>query len=151
MKTAWRIVKEKHAATAFDGEGAWRFGGRWNSQGTRLIYTSGSHSLAVLESLVHLNPPIHFRYVAIPVDFDSALVQTLAAPDLPDDWMEQPPSQSTKAIGDLWVKQAPSAVLELPSVIIPSESNFLLNPSHPDFKKIQIGKPIPFAFDPRLL
>lgn len=151
MKTAWRIVKEKHAATAFDGEGAWRFGGRWNSQGTRLVYTSGTHSLAVLESLVHLNPPVHFRYVAIPVHFDAALVQTLPATELPDDWMEQPPSQSTKAIGDLWAKQAPSPVLQLPSVIIPSESNFLLNPAHPDFKDIQIGKPVPFTFDPRLL
>lgn len=151
MKTAWRIVKEKHAKTAFDGEGAWRFGGRWNSQGTRLAYTSGTLSLAVLESLVHLNPPIPFRYVAIPVHFDTALVETIQLPRLPDDWLEQPPPQSTKAIGDLWAKQARTAVLELPSVIIQTESNYLLNPAHPEFKKLQFGKPVPFAFDPRLL
>ena len=57
MGQAWRKVKEKHAATAFDGEGAWRFGGRWNSPGIRIVYTSGTKALAALESLVHLNPP----------------------------------------------------------------------------------------------
>jgi RES domain-containing protein len=151
MKSAWRIVKEKHAATAFDGEGAWRFGGRWNSQGTRLIYTSGTLSLAALETLVHLNPPVPLRYVAILASFDAALMESIPASELPGEWMEEPPPQSTKAIGDQWAKQARSAVLEMPSVIIPTESNFLLNPAHPDFKKIKIGKPVPFAWDPRLL
>jgi RES domain-containing protein len=151
MRDAWRIVKEKHATTAFDGEGAWRFGGRWNSQGTRVVYTSGSLSLAALETLVHLNPPVPFRYVALRIQFDTALVETLSVADLPGEWMEEPPPPSTKTIGEQWVKQARSAVLELPSVIIPTESNFLLNPAHPDFKKIKIGKPAPFSWDPRLL
>jgi RES domain-containing protein len=150
-RRAWRIVKEKHAATAFDGEGARLFGGRWNSQGTRVVYTSGSMALATLESLVHLNPPVSFKYVAIPVEFDDALVESVAASDLPVDWTEEPPPPSTKGIGDLWVKEARSAVLELPSVIIQSEPNYLLNPAHPDFNKVVIGKPKRFAFDPRLL
>jgi len=149
MKQAWRIVKEKHAATAFNGEGARLYGGRWNSAGARVVYTSGSKALAALESLVHLNPPVIFNYVAIPVEFDDALVEKVAS--LPADWTEEPPPPSTKDIGDLWVKEARSAVLELPSVIIPSEPNYLLNPTHPDFKKIIIGKPGLFAFDPRLL
>jgi RES domain-containing protein len=151
MKTAWRIVKEKHAANAFDGEGARLFGGRWNSQGTRVVYTSSALSLAALELLVHLNPPMPFRYAAISVSFDDAMVHTIPAAELPEDWMDQPPPQSSQAIGDLWVQQAHSAVLELPSVIIPTETNFLLNPAHPDFKNIQFGKPVPFSFDPRLL
>ena len=151
MRGAWRIVKKKHAATAFDGEGAWLFGGRWNSQGTRMIYTSGTKALATLENLVHLNPPVTFKYVAIPIEFDEALVETVFAADLPADWTEEPPPPATKEIGDIWVKEARSAVLELPSVIIQTEPNYLLNPAHPDFKKIKIGKPIPFAFDPRLL
>lgn len=149
MKRAWRIVKAKHAATAFDGEGARRYGGRWNSAGTSVVYTSGSMALAALESLVHLNPPVVFQFVAIPIDFDDALVQTPTA--LPVDWTEEPPPPATKRVGDLWVKEARSAVLELPSVIIPGEPNYLLNPAHPDFKRIVIGKPEPFSFDPRLL
>ena len=148
MKQAWRIVKEKHAATAFSGEGARIYGGRWNSAGTSVVYASGSKALAALESLVHLNPPVTFKYVAIPIEFDDALVGKAAA--LPADWTEEPPPPATKDIGDLWVKEARSAVLELPSVIIPGEPNYLLNPSHPDFKRIVIGKPEPFSFDPRL-
>ena len=149
MKQAWRMVKEKPAATAFRGEGAWLYGGRWNSAGTRVVYTSGSQALAALESLVHLNPPVIFKYLAIPIEFDDALVEKVAA--LPADWTEEPPPPATKAIGDLWVKEARSAVLELPSVIILGEPNYLLNPAHPDFQKIIIGKPQPFSFDPRLL
>ena len=149
MKQAWRMVKEKHAATAFLGEGAWLYGGRWNSAGTRVVYTSGSQALAALESLVHLNPPVIFKYLAIPIEFDDPLVEKVAA--LPADWTEEPPPPATKAIGDLWVKEARSAVLELPSVIILGEPNYLLTPAHPDFQKIIIGKPQPFSFDPRLL
>jgi RES domain-containing protein len=151
MRSAWRIVKEKHAATAFDGEGAWRCGGRWNSQGTRVVYCSSTLSLAALETLVHLNPPVPFRYVFFLVQFDAALVETFPVSELSAEWTGEPPAPSTMAIGDQWVKQARSAVLELPSVIIPSESNYLLNPAHPDFKKIKIGDPTPFAWDPRLL
>ena len=146
---AWRIVKAKHAATAFSGEGARLYGGRWNSPGVSLVYTSGTKALAALESLVHLNPPVIFKYAAIPIEFDAALVEKVTA--LPADWNDMPAPPSTRAIGDLWAKQARSAVLELPSVIIPGESNYLLNPAHPDVKKISIGKSEPFSFDPRLL
>ena len=148
---AWRIVKEKHAATAFNGEGARLYGGRWNSAGVSLIYTSGTKALAALESLVHLNPPVIFKYLAIPIKFDHALVETMAPASLSADWTDEPPPPSTKDIGDTWVKEARSAVLEIPSVIIPSEANYLLNPAHPDFKKIVIGKPELFSFAPRLL
>ncbi len=151
MRRAWRIVKEKYAATAFNGEGASRTGGRWNSRGTWIVYTSGAKSLAALETLVHLNPPMPFKYAVFPIEFDDALVEKIAPADLPADWTDEPPPPLTQAIGDLWVKQARSAVLELPSVIIPSEPNYLLNPAHPDFKEIVIGKPESFSFDPRLL
>jgi RES domain-containing protein len=151
MMRAWRIVRQDHGSAAFDGEGAWRFGGRWNSRGTRTVYTSATLSLAALETLVHLNPPVAFKYVAIPIDFDEALVETVAAKHLPVDWNEEPPPPSTAEIGDRWVKESRSAVLELPSVIIPAEPNYLLNPAHSDFKRIRIGKPTPFSFDPRLI
>ncbi len=151
MTRAWRIVREDHRSAAFDGEGAWLFGGRWNSRGTRMVYTSITLSLAALETLVHLNPPVAFKYVAIPIEFDEAIVETVAAMDLPADWNEEPPPPSTAEIGDRWVRESRSAVLKLPSVIISAELNYLLNPGHSDFKRIRIGKPMPFSFDPRLI
>ena len=151
MTRAWRIVREDHRSAAFDGEGAWLFGGRWNSRGTRIVYTSITLSLAALETLVHLNPPVAFKYVAIPIEFDEALVETVAAMDLPADWNEEPPPPSTAEIGDRWVRESRSAVLKQPSVIISAELNYLLNPGHSDFKRIRIGKPMPFSFDPRLI
>lgn len=151
MLTAWRIVKQKHATAAFSGEGAAKSGGRWNSRGVPMIYTSGTRALAALESLVHLNPPVLFQYVAIRVQFAAALVEIFPEKNLPDDWQTQPPPPATQMIGSAWVRAARSAVLQLPSVIIPGEPNYLLNPAHPDFKKITRGQPEPFAFDPRLL
>ncbi|SRR5881394_459212 len=150
MGEAWRIVKKRRAATAFNGEGAAKTGGRWNSRGVFLVYTSCTKSLATLESLVHLNPPVTFSYVAIPLKFDDALVEVLPVKRLPADWRTEPPPPSTKTIGDDWVKAARSAMLALPSVIT-GETNYLLNPAHPDFKKITIGRPEAFVFDPRLL
>jgi RES domain-containing protein len=150
MREAWRIVKQKHAATAFTGEGAARTGGRWNSRGVAAVYTSGTRSLATLESLVHLNPPVLFKYVAIHVQFDDVLMDILPVKNLPADWRLEPPPPSTKAIGDAWVKAGRSVVIALPSVIT-GETNYLINPAHPEFKKIYVGKPEPFSFDPRLL
>ncbi|MDZ4287472.1 MAG: RES family NAD+ phosphorylase [Prosthecobacter sp.] len=151
MPYAWRIVKAKYAATAFTGEGASRTGGRWNSRGVWMVYTSASKSLAALETLVHLNPPVLFNYVTIRLEFDDALVEKVPQADLPKGWTEQPAPPSTKEIGDAWVKERRSAVLQIASVIVPDESNYLLNSAHADFRKIVIGKPEPFAFDPRLL
>lgn len=146
---AWRIVKMKHAATAFSGEGARLYGGRWNSPGVSLVYTSSTQALAALESLVHLNPPVIFTYAAIPLEFEAALVEKVTA--LPPGWAHSPAPPATRTLGDLWAREARSAVLELPSAIIPGESNYLLNPAHPGFRKIAIGRPVPFSFDPRLL
>ena len=148
---AWRIVKEKHAATAFSGEGEYRSGGRWNSVGTRVVYASATQALATLENLVHLNPKIFFRYSAFEIQFDVAMLEKFSVVLLPANWRDEPPPPSTQAVGDRWVKEARSAVLELPSVIVRGETNYLLNPAHPDFRKIKIGPAEPFAFDPRLL
>jgi RES domain-containing protein len=150
MPSAWRIVKAKHAATAFSGEGAEKAGGRWNSRGRAIVYASGTLSLAALETLVHISPLAPFKYVAFRIEFDAALVEKASLDTLPPNWDAEPPGQSSMAFGDEWVLQARSAVLEVPSAIIPIEFNYLLNPSHPDFRKISIGKPEYFTFDPRL-
>jgi RES domain-containing protein len=75
MPEAWRIVKARHAATAFSGKGAADNGGRWNSRGVAVVYASITKSLAVLESLVHLNPPVRFKSVVFRLQFEDALVE----------------------------------------------------------------------------
>jgi RES domain-containing protein len=151
MPQAWRIVRTLHFPSAFTGEGAARFGGRWNSRGRPVVYTSWSKSLAALEILVHLNPPLPFTYLALQIEFEERLVTRLASAALPSDWRLEPPPPSTKQVGDAWLRARDSAILAVPSVIIPDEANYLLNPGHPEFHQITIGRPEPFMFDPRLL
>ena len=149
--TAWRIVRAAYAASAFDGEGSRRFGGRWNSKGTRIVYTAGSRALAILELLVHLESEDLLRhYRLIPVTFPDELVARLDLRELPANWRRRPTPPSVRLIGDQWVRGGRSVVLEVPSVIVPDESNFLINVQHPLFAKLRIGKPQPFRFDRRL-
>lgn len=151
MPAAWRIVKERHAAAAFDGEGARRFGGRWNSPGTAVVYVAETRALALLEVLVGLRSTrVLGTYVLIPVRFDDELVEEVAREGLPEGWRRSPPGPETRRAGDAWVAEARSAVLRVPSAVVPDESNFLLNPAHPDFGRIEIGEPEAFAVDPRL-
>lgn len=146
----WRLVRVRHAIAAFSGEGAARFGGRWNSRGIRMVYASGSLSLAALETLVHLNPLMPLRYVAIPVDFDVDQLEVLPEAALPKDWAARPPGFATQRLGDAWISRFSAVVWAVPSVIVPGERNYLLNPRHPEFSRLRIGTPESFAFDPRL-
>ncbi len=132
--SAWRIVKRKHSRVAFTGEGARRFPGRWNLPGFPVVYAAGSLSLAALEVLVHLDfSDLLAGYVVFEVGFDESLVTEVDA-----------------AIGDQWLAAGTSAVLRVPSAVVPTESDFLLNPLHRDFRRVRIGKPASFRFDPRL-
>ena len=151
MPSAWRIVREKHVATAFTGEGAAKYGGRWNSPGVPVVYTSASRALAALEMLVHLNPPCFFTYKAFQIQFDEEVIRRIPAEDLPPGWDAEPPPGSTVRLGDQWAEGRQSAVLEVPSIIVPEESNYLVNPLHPDFSRIKIGPAADFVFDPRLV
>jgi RES domain-containing protein len=151
-RTGWRIVKKRYAANAFDGDGARRFGGRWNSPGVPMVYVASSRSLAVLEMAVYLDPAaLLSSFVLIPCEFDESLVTTLGRSTLPALWRRDPPLPALAAIGDAWIKQARSAVLAVPSAIIEEELNFLLNPTHPDFSRISIGEARDFSFDARLI
>ncbi len=147
-------MKSRFAPTAFDGEGARRHAGRWNSEGTPVVYTASTVSLAALELLVHADveemPP---GYAAIPVDFPNTLpIEALEIPQLPRHWRAVAPyPRECQALGDAWVASRRTAVLTVPSVVVPMERNFLLNPAHRDFRKLAIGKPRKFAFDERLL
>jgi RES domain-containing protein len=150
----WRLVKERYAATAFDGEGAKQVGGRWNSPGVAVVYTSESISLAVLETLVHtdVDDLVAIRYVAIPVDIPAAVqIRRIAESTLPQDWQRYDSfREELRKIGDDWVRQAREAVLAVPSIVVPQEANYILNPAHKDMKKLVIGKPLPFTPDKRL-
>jgi RES domain-containing protein len=148
----WRIVKQKHAATAFDGEGARRFAGRWNKRGTTIVYLSETLSLAALETFVHLSSEdSRFEFVAIEVEVpDDVAVDQLDPADLPPNWRAEPPLAETKAMGTAWVASGTAALLRVPSVIVPIEANYLLNPAHPDFARLRIGPPRPFGFDERM-
>ena len=148
---AWRISKKRYAKNALDGEGAYRYGGRWNSSGVRVVYLSSSPALAALEVLVNADAQLlqAVPYVAIAVEFDESLV---TRPErLPKNWRDDPPPKAAARIGDAWVMSAASLLLEVPSAVIPFEQNYLLNPAHPAMGSLQIGKPQAFSFDPRLL
>ncbi len=150
--SAWRIVKAKHGASAFLGEGAKAAGGRWNSPGVAVVYVAGTASLAMLEMLVHLQAEeLLSRYVLFEATFDESLITRVAGKDLPRTWRKSPPPPAGQRIGDAWVLASRSAVLRVPSIMAAGEFNYLLNPVHPDFAKIHIGPEQPMAFDRRLL
>ncbi len=147
----WRIVKEKHAKTAFSGEGARIFEGRWNSGGVRMVYCSEHLSLAALEILVHTQPVmIRDKFRVFRVAWDEKMTTTIDLKKLRKGWNAQPPSLISKKIGDEWIHSDRSAVLAVPSVIVPLEKTFLLNPKHRDFGKIKIKDSGSFVLDQRL-
>lgn len=152
MVTTYRICKTKYAETWFDGEGAFRFGGRWNSRGTRIFYTAGSLSLAALEILVHLNDEeILLSYSFAAAEFDESLVLPVEEfRALPENWSASPPPLEIQRIGDEWASAQASVVLKVPTSVLPVEFNYLINVEHPEFSKVQLGKPQTFTFDERL-
>jgi RES domain-containing protein len=152
MPSGWRIQRAKYAATAFSGEGARRYRGRWNSRGVPVVYLSAHQSLSAREVIVRAQPlSLLNEHVVVGAEWDEAITETFAAHRLPTGWRASPALPATVEIGDRWLREARSAVLAVPSAIIPAETNFLLNPAHPDFARIRIRKPEPFVFDPRLL
>jgi RES domain-containing protein len=151
MPRAFRLVKAKHAAQSLDGEGARLFGGRWNRPGVAIVYASESLSLSALELLVHLEwAALLTQYVVHRVEFPESAVEVLLARSLPAGWRESPALPALQEIGTRWARSQRSAVLRVPSAVIPPESNFLLNPDHPSFLRFARSTPQRFDFDPRL-
>lgn len=148
---SWRIVKKKYVLGAFDGKGAFENGGRWNSAGVLAVYTSDSVASAMLEMLVHLESDLASAYCVIPASFDEGFVQAVRPSSLPRRWREYPAPGAVTRVGDAWLATGTSAVLQVPSAIVPGASNFILNPIHRDFKSIAIGAPMNLPLDPRLL
>jgi RES domain-containing protein len=152
MPSAWRIVRAARVNSAFTGEGARVYGGRWNSRGTAVIYVSEHESLAALELFVHLTPlSPNDRYRSFRLEWEDKLTECFPVKSLPPHWNAEPPTFQTMQIGDEWVRAGKSVALAVPSVLSRSEMNFLLNPRHPDFKRIKISQPVEHRFDSRLL
>jgi RES domain-containing protein len=148
---AFRIVKKKHALTAFSGEGARAYGGRWNLPGIPMVYAAQTRALAALESLAHFGgAERRIEFVTFALEFPDKLAAQLDAAFLPRDWRSPEPGPSTQKLGSEWQRSRRSAVLVVPSVLVPQEHCVLVNPEHPDIDKILISYPEPFAFDARL-
>ena len=152
MLSGYRIVAPRWAHDALSGEGARKFGGRWNSPGRSMVYLGGSRALAALEMLVHLTTPLSRQktYKMIRVSIPEDLVATYPTGALPVDWRGSPVPMSTQEIGDDWLEAGGQLALRVPSVMIPEEMNLLLNPNHKDFSKIVSEAPVDFSFDQRL-
>ncbi|MDN3549359.1 RES family NAD+ phosphorylase [Mucilaginibacter aquaedulcis] len=147
----YRIAKCQYA-NDLSGTGARLYGGRWNSEGRAMLYLASSISLAVLEVLVHLNPlivPDNFCLAEIEVPDDSiALLDTVL---LPKNWQDVSAPGMLRELGDDFLKKQQYLLMKVPSAVVPAEYNYVVNPQHPDAKKIQIVKKAHFSFDDRLL
>lgn len=147
----WRLYSSRYPA--LDGEGARLYGGRWNFPGTAIVYTSATLALAVLEILVHTDSDIlpvnqTVRSADIPGEL---VIEKIEEDQLSPNWRDCPAPEALQALGTAWSNRGQTAVLSVPSAVIPEERNYLLNPFHADFRKIRWSEPRPFQWDPRLL
>lgn len=152
---AWRLAAPEHSRTVeqmLSGVGALRHGGRWNSPGYRAVYLGGSLALASVELLVHLRAPDALReYRKLPVRIPEELILGLEVRDLPPEWAAPTLHARTQAVGDRWLESEESAVLRVPSAVVPGEVNYVANPNHPDFDGIEPGTITAFRYDLRVL
>ncbi len=147
----YRILRARHSGNPLDGEGAYRFGGRWSSRGTRLAYTARHLSLAMVEYFVHIepdDPPKDLVVVAVDVP-DHVSRVSIAVKELPEDWRQSPAPARLTAFGDAFVASQQAAILIVPSVLAPAESNWLVNPRHPEAGDVRVQPPEPFHYDTR--
>ncbi len=148
----WRITRKPFLTQVLAGLGAKKYGGRWNSKGVAVVYTSESLELAVLEALVHVDIDL------LPEDLYQIgfeLEESLVAPtptSLPPGWDRTPPYHpKVQNIGDAWVRSASSVGLRIPASVLPSRSNVLLNPAHPDFNQLREVERGPLPWPARVI
>lgn len=151
MTRVYRILRKPYAKRPIDGEGAFRYGGRWSSVGTRLAYTAEHLSLAMIEYFIHIDPddPPRDLVLATAEIPEGVSRTTLSRRQLPEGWRKSPPSPELADIGDRFVRERNAAVLIVPSALAPAESNWLINPEHPEFARIHLRSVDTFEYDPR--
>jgi RES domain-containing protein len=152
--TAWRITRAEFAASALSGQGGRYADGRWHRAGQPVVYLACTWSLAALEVLVHLgrrDTAIPFVYFSVTIP-PQASALTVETDTLPPEWISEPPLPDTQRLGTDWLRAGASALLRVPSVLSPVESeyNWILNPQHPDAATLIVSDPRPFQFDRRL-
>ncbi len=153
MNSVYRLLRAPFSATPFDGEGSYRYGGRWSRPGTRLVYTAEHLSLAMIEYLAHLDadcPPKDIMLAKADVPEGVSRIQ-MKTDELPRGWRSYPPPETLAAVGDGFVRELRAAILIVPSALAISDNNWILNPAHPDFNKIRLHSAELFDYDPRLL
>ena len=144
---AWRLVHERWADDALSGEGARRYPGRWNRAGEPVVYLASSLALAVLETRVHLEAvAIQQPYVALEYELPEGIEDL--ADELPEGWRRD--VERTRELGSRWLKRGSSAVLRVPSAVVPVESVYLLNPRHPDANDVELIRRLEFVWYERL-
>jgi RES domain-containing protein len=148
----FRLCSSRYQATAFSGTGASLAGGRWNYRGESVVYLGGTLALTALECLVHFsNQTLPGDYVCLTVTVPKNIkIKTIDPTTLATEWWQEDPPVSTQALGSEWLQSKSSVLLRVPSAIIPTEFNYLLNPQHKDFSKVSIAPATEFRFDPRL-
>ena len=152
MKLVYRVLRKAYARTPFDGEGAYRYGGRWSSPGVRLSYTSEHQSLAMLEYFVHIDkddPPtdLVLAVAEVPEDVPKEGVKVN---DLPANWREGAAPPELARFGDEFVSAGKTGLLFVPSVLAPHENNCLINPAHAEFTRIVVRDLEPLTYDTRM-
>lgn len=155
MIRVFRIIKKRYVSDAFSGKGALSRGGRWHRPGSLVVYTASSEPLAALETLVHVEPSeLPDDLVIIPAEIpDDLKIGKINRARLPKAWNSYPAPGVLQDIGDEWLSKKQSAVLCVPSAIISTVNNYLLNPLHEEFSRINIKRKelMPFIFNKRLL
>jgi RES domain-containing protein len=132
------------------GKGAALNGGRWNNKDTYIVYTAESRALALLEAVVHIGKVPPGGYCMATIEIPDNSIESFPLEKLPGDWQTNPPPDYLKAIGDYFIKTKKHLALAIPSALMMEEHNYLLNPAHPDFKKVKIISERPISMDERL-
>ena len=153
MPFVWRLAPSEFAS-ALDGEGGRLFGGRWNSRGRSALYTASHLSLSVLEVYVNIPqdlrddlPVLQAVRIAVPND---AAATSISQEQLADLMAQSDPMAASRRVGDDWLDSSDTLVLQVPSVVVPEETNLVLNPAHPRMREVRIVSSRAFKFDPRL-
>jgi len=151
LRRVYRILRESYSKKPLDGAGAYRFGGRWSSPGIRLAYTAEHLSLAMVEYFVHIDADdLPKDLVLVTAEIPDGVSRTsISAKQLPANWRQSPAPAELAQIGDGFVREGSAAILIVPSALAPAESNWLINPQHPEFSRVRVLPPESFRYDPR--